>query len=169
MRLNWFRRKQAQPPQSTVAIRLRRANDALRKQDYATAILAYQEMLTDDPENLGVLLNLGTALHLSGQHTRAIERFEQVLARDPQHVVALINLAAAHGALGHLDKGIETLVRALEIDSTRRDLHYNLAALYVRKGQAANALAELELELALHPDHRLARQTLAELRKQLLR
>jgi tetratricopeptide (TPR) repeat protein len=169
VRLNWFRRKEGRPAQPTIAVRLRRANDALRKRDYGAAITAYQEMLTDDPENVGVLLNLGTALHLSGQHTRAIERFEQVLARDPQHVVGLINLAAAHGALGHLDKGIEALVLALEIDSTRRDLHYNLAALYVRKGQAANAMAELELELALHPDHRLARQTLTELRKQLLK
>ncbi|MCE5240820.1 hypothetical protein LLH23_20345, partial [bacterium] len=118
---------------------------------------------------LGVLLNLGTALHLSGQHTPAIERFEQVLARDPGHIVALINLGAAHGALGHLDRGIEALVRALEVDSTRRDLHYNLAALYVRKGRAANAMAELELELALHPDHKLAKDTLAEMRRQLLR
>lgn len=165
----WFRRPKRTPQSREMAVRLRRANDALRRRDHATAITAYQEILGEDPENLGVLLNLGTALHLSGQHTRAIERFEQVLQRDPRHVVALINLGAAHGALGHLDKGIAALVQALQVDSTRRDLHYNLAALYLRQGQAANAMAELELELALHPDHKLAQQTRLELRKQLLK
>ena len=168
MKLGWFGR-QEKPQQSRMALGLRRANDLLRQRNYAGAITAYQQILNEDPENLGVLLNLGTALHLSGQHSRAIERFEQVLARDPNHVVALINLSAAHGALGHLDKGIEALVQALQVDSTRRDLHYNLAALYVRKGQAANAMAELELELAIHPDHKLAQRTRVELRKQLLK
>lgn len=167
MKLPWRRRQE--PEKRDFARQLRLANDALRQRDYPAAIAAYKAILDADPENLGVLLNLGTALHLSGQHTPAIERFEQVLARDPRHVVALINLGAAHGALGHLDRGIEALVCALEVDSTRRDLHYNLAALYIRKGQAANAMAELELELALHPDHKLAKETLAELRKQLLR
>ncbi len=166
MKLPWRRQE---PEKQDFARQLRLANDALRTNNYPVAIAAYKAILDADPENLGVLLNLGTALHLSGQHTPAIERFEQVLARDPGHVVALINLGAAHGALGHLDRGIEALVRALEVDSTRRDLHYNLAALYVRKGQAANAMAELELELALHPDHKLAKETLAEMRKQLLR
>lgn len=164
--LSWRKRP---PKASAHARQLRLANDALRKSDYAGAIAAYKAILDEDPENLGVLLNLGTALHLAGQHTPAIERFEQVLQRDPNHVVALLNMAAAHGALGHLDKSMATLVRAVEIDSTRRDLHYNLAALYLRKGEVANAMAELELELALHPDHRLAKETLAELRKQLLR
>ncbi|MCE5240816.1 tetratricopeptide repeat protein, partial [bacterium] len=129
MKLPWRRQE---PEKQDFARQLRLANDALRKNDYPAAIAAYKAILDADPGNLGVLLNLGTALHLSGQHTPAIERFEQVLARDPGHVVALINLGAAHGALGHLDRGIEALVRALEVDSTRRDLHYNLAALYQR-------------------------------------
>jgi len=165
MKLPWRRQE---PEKRDFARQLRLANDALRKNDYPAAIAAYKTILDADPGNLGVLLNLGTALHLSGQHTPAIERFEQVLARDPQHVVALINLGAAHGALGHLDRGVEALTRALAVDSTRRDLHYNLAALYIRKGQAANAMAELELALALHPDHKLAKETITELRKQLL-
>lgn len=164
--MRWIKRK---TEQATHARRLRLANDALRKRDFSAAIAAYQEILADDSDNLGVLVNLGTALHLAGQHSAAIERFEQVLQREPRHAVALINLGAAHGALGHLDKGIEALTQALQVEATRRDLHYNLAALYLRKGQVANAMAELELELALHPDHKLARETVAELRKQMLR
>ena len=49
-----------------------------------------------------------------------------------------------------------------------RDVHYNLASLHLREGQPLLALAELELELAMHPDHKLAKETLAELRKQLM-
>jgi len=156
-----FRRRRPTPVHRS----LTQANDALRKNDLATAIKLYNEFLQEHPEHLGALVNLGTALHLSGQHSRAIERFQQALSHDPDNAAVLINLAAAHGALGHLDKGIQTLIRVLDIAPTKRDLHYNLAALYLRKGQLANAMAELELELALHSDHRLASQTLNELRR----
>ena len=156
------------PRQPRPGRQLRQANEALRKGDHATAISLYNALLADDPDNVVALLNLGTALHLTGQHTPAIARFERVLELSPGHVTALINLAAAHGALGHLDKAIQILAQALEIDATKRDLHYNLAALYVRKGLLANAMAELELELAFHPDHALATSTLHELRRQYL-
>lgn len=156
-----FRRR----PQPSTHRLLTQANEALRKNDLPAAITLYNQFLQEHPEHLGALVNLGTALHLSGQHSRGIERFEQVLSHDPDNATALINLAAAHGALGHLDKGIEILIRALESAPTKRDLHYNLAALYLRQGKIANAMAELELELALHPDHRLATQTLTELRR----
>lgn len=147
---------------------LQRANAALRQRDYATAIAEYKALLAADPDKVPLLVNLGTALHLAGQHTPAIERFERVLQLDPYHVTALINLGAAHATLGHLDRAISILAQALEVDATQRDLHYNLAALYVRQGLIPNAMAELELELAMHPDHDLAKSTLAELRKQYL-
>ncbi|MEN6644545.1 MAG: tetratricopeptide repeat protein [Armatimonadia bacterium] len=156
-----FRRRRQSPAHRS----LTQANEALRKGDLPSAITLYNEFLQEHPEHLGALVNLGTALHLSGQHSRAIERFQQALSHDPGNASALINLAAAHGALGHLDKGIQTLVRALDVAPTKRDLHYNLAALYLRKGELANAMAELELELALHSDHKLASQTLNELRR----
>lgn len=149
-------------------LRMQAANGALRRRDYATAIAQYEALLAEAPDNVAVLLNLGTALHLAGRHTPAIERFEQVLQREPANVTALINLAAAHGALGHLDKAIGILTQALQLDATKRDLHYNLAALYARKGLVPNAMAELELELAMHPDHALAKTTLTELRRQYL-
>lgn len=152
--------------QPSLQQRLRQANEALRKHDLPAAIKAYQQILEQDPGNVGVVLNLGAALHLAGQHTPAIERFEEALQHEPHNVTALINLSAAHGSLGHLDKGIAALVRALELDSTKRDLHYNLAVLYLRKGELANAMAELELELAMHPDHALASSTLLQLRRQ---
>lgn len=164
--MRWLKRRATKDPQ---AQRLRQANDALRKRDYAAAIAIYKEILAADPENLAVLLNLGAAYHLAEQHSLAIECFEKVLQRDAENVTALINVAAAHGALGHLDQGIAALTKALQVDATRQDLHYNLAALYLRKGQIANAMAELELELALHPRHKLARQAAEELRKRFLR
>jgi tetratricopeptide (TPR) repeat protein len=147
---------------------LRKAREALRRHDYPAALAIYKALLDEAPDNITLMLNYGTALHLAGQHTPAIEQFERALQLDPRNATALINLAAAHGALGHLDRGIEALIRALEIEPTKRDLHYNLAALYVRKGLLPNALAELELELAVHPDHALAKSTLAELRRHYL-
>lgn len=159
-----FRRR----PESDLRRRLQAANEALRKRDLPTAITAYLEVLTADPENLSALMNLGTALHLSGQHTAAIERFGEVLARDPGNATAYINLGAAHGSLGHLDRAMESLLKALELAPMKRDVHYNLATLYLRKGEVVRAMAELELELAMHPDHVPAQKAVAELRRQQL-
>ncbi len=157
-----FRRR----PGSDLRRRLKAANEALRKRDLPAAIAAYGEVLATDPENQSALMNLGTALHLSGQHTAAIERFEQVLAHDPANATAYINLGAAHGSLGHLDRAMEALLKALELAPMKRDIHYNLATLYLRKGEVVRAMAELELELAMHPDHVPAQKAVAELRRQ---
>ena len=127
-----------------------------------------ERVLAEHPDNLTACLNLGVALHLSGQHTPAIAQFEHALTLDPHNATAAMNLGAAHAALGHLDRAIAALIRALEAAPAKRDLHYNLAALYLRKGEAARAMAELELELALNPDHALAKQAAEELRKQML-
>jgi tetratricopeptide (TPR) repeat protein len=161
------RRRDTEPRRGTSVLQrqLRAANEALRRRDLEGAITGYQEVLAADPANLSALMNLGTALHLSGQHTAAIERFAQVLERDPSNATAFVNLGAAHGSLGHLDKATAALLQALEIAPMKQDIHYNLAALYLRKGEVARAMAELETELALNPDHVLAQQTADELRR----
>lgn len=159
----WPFRRSAQPSLRQL---MKAANRALRRRDLPAAIAGFEAVLAADPDNESALLNLGTALHLTGQHTAAIARFEAALARNPANATGWLNLAAARGALGHLDRGIEALIKAVELAPTKRDLHYNLAALYLRKGEPARAMAELELELALHPDHALAKQVAAELRRQ---
>lgn len=143
------------------------ANRALQRHNLPEAIAAYRAVLAEYPENLTACLNLGVALHMSGQHTPAIEQFEHALALDPKNATAAMNLGAAHAALGHLDRGIEALIRALEAAPAKRDIHYNLAALYLRKGEAARAMAELELELALNPDHALAKKAAEDLRRRM--
>ncbi|NPV47545.1 MAG: tetratricopeptide repeat protein [Armatimonadetes bacterium] len=157
-----FRRR----PDRDLRRQLQAANEALRKRDLPTAITAYREVLAADPENLSALMNLGTALHLSGQHTAAIECFEQALQRDPANATAYVNLGAAHGSLGHLDRAMKALLKALDLAPMKRDIHYNLATLYLRKGEVVRAMAELELELAIHPDHVPAQKAVAELRRQ---
>ena len=63
---------------------------------------------------------------------------------------------------------MEALLKALEIDPKHRDCHYNLAIAQQKKGRPLAALAELELELALHPDHRPAVELAVHLRSALM-
>jgi len=64
------------------------------------------------------------------------------------------------------NKRIDLLIEALNIDAEFRDVHYNLAIAYWRKGRVPEAMAELEMELALHPDHDPAKQAVAQLKQE---
>jgi tetratricopeptide (TPR) repeat protein len=76
---------------------------------------------------------------------------------EPGRPKAWVNLAAAETALGHLERAREALERVAQEHPRHPDVHYNLATLYLRQSRPLLALAELELELAAHPRHRLAR------------
>jgi len=91
-----------------------------------------------------------------------------VIELRPHEARAHLNLAAAENALGHLDRAERALLRALEINPQQQGVHYNLAVLYLKRNQLANAMAEMELELAVNPGHRETQVALRALRDRLL-
>lgn len=58
-----------------------RANIYVKQKNYDKALETYQTLLTQAPEELGVIYNLGEVLFLQSKYTEALEKFSQALEK----------------------------------------------------------------------------------------
>lgn len=144
--------------------RFKEGTRALESGDFDRAIKALSALVEGQPDYVAGRVNLGHAYYSNGEYVAAARQFQEAHAQEPDNPRILLNHAAAKSALDQLDDAIDLLVEALNIDPEFRDVHYNLAIAYWRKGRRPEAMAELEMELALHPDHEQAKQAVTKLR-----
>jgi len=160
----WPFRRQPPTPKSQLAAAQKRA----ARGDLEGAVALLLEVREAEPDNLAAVVNLGAVYYTLGRYTPAIEQFEHALRLEPDDPTVWLNLGAARNALGHLDKAIEALLKALELDPEHPEAHYNLAVAFLKRKQPLEALAELELELAVNPGNDRARKAAARLKAELL-
>lgn len=146
--------------------RFKEGTRALESGDFNTAIDVLVPLVEDEPDYVAARVNLGHAYYSTAEYVAAARQFEEAHQREPDNPKILLNQAAAKSALDQLDEAIDLLIEALNIDPKFRDVHYNLAIAYWRKGRVPEAMAELEMELALHPDHEPAKQAAARLKEE---
>jgi tetratricopeptide (TPR) repeat protein len=98
-----------------------------------------------DPQNVQLLVDLGTIRLMAGEAGPAREAFEAALARNP-------GVARAHSSLGFIDAqagvvvpALEHLKKALALDPRECETLLALASLSSRRGGAAAARPYLEL------------------------
>lgn len=152
---------------SDEADRRKRFRDATRRLEggeRSEAIRILAEVVEEHPDDLASRVNLGAAYYGAGEYVAAARQFEAAQELEPENLRVLLNLAAARSALDQVDAAIDLLLQILEIDPQFRDVHYNLALAYGRKNRLPEAMAELEMELALHPDHEAAREQMERLK-----
>lgn len=144
--------------------RFRDATRALERGERSEAIRGLSEVVEEDPEHFAARVNLGTAYYSEGEYVAAARQFEAARELQPENPKVLLNLAASRNQLDQVEEAIDLLLEVLELDPQFRDVHHNLAIAYWRQGKLPQAMAELEMELALHPDHEAAKQTAERLR-----
>ena len=144
--------------------RFKEGTRALERGELGEAIEIFAALVQDEPDYVAARVNLGNAYYTHGEYVAAVRQFEEAHTRQPENPKILLNLAASKSALDQLDEAIDLLIEALNVDPEYRDVHYNLAIAYWRKGREPEAMAELEMELALHPDHQPAKEAVARLR-----
>ena len=83
---------------------------------FEEAIPIYTELSRALPNNPGLLMNLGMALHMAGQDRKAAPQFEAVLKLQPDHVPARLFLGAALIRLGEPAKAVGPLRRVLQAE-----------------------------------------------------
>ncbi len=156
-----FKRREPESPED----RFKQGTRAIEQGHLAKGIDILTELTRDEPTNIEAAVNLGAARFTVGDFGAAEREFGRALEHSPDNPKILLNLAAVKSSMERLDEAIDLLMRILEIDPQFRDCHYNLAIAYWRKGHVPEAMAELELELALHPDHKLARELATQIRE----
>ncbi len=135
-----------------LAAKSQRAKEFMAQGKFAEAILLYRELNQAVPGNPGLMLNLGMALHLTGDDRASIPQLEAVVKLDPKLVPAWLFLGAARLELGQARTGLEALKMVLHLQPDHRGALEMLASALLsldRPTEAANQyhkLAELDPE-----------------------
>lgn len=135
---------------------------------FAEAAGEFQKALAEAPGSADLYYNLGTVLAADGRHPEAVAAFRAALGLRPQDAATLNNLGNSLMALGCHEEAESSFAQALKYDRRNRTIIGNragnlslLAAGRRENGREGEALAPLELAVALDPDNAEAWNNLA--------
>ena len=125
------------------------------------------------PDDIDVLINLGSAYILAGRHRLAVPLLERASELDPDNPAVWSNLAAAY--LGQIilstrakqDKALAAYRRVIELDASYPHAHYNMGLIHIdrRDWDAAYIAFTLAIESNPHDeDAHVLRQRVEQLR-----
>ena len=154
---------------------LAKARGLIDAGDTAGAISIYEGLLSDDPRNPTLLMNLTVARFKAGEYRETITLCERILRSRPQIAPALLFLGASHYQLGDYESAVHPLRKFLEMRSGERNARLMLAESFLLLGRRRDALAHfLSVSAQLESDprvwyglnraaHSLARETAARI------
>ena len=129
---------------------------AMAERRFADAAKIYGGLVEQIPDNPGLLLNLGMALHMSGQDERAIPQFEKALAMAPDIYPALLFLGASHLRLNRPAKAVEPLEKAAKLATEEVEARRMLGDAYTQLGRPREALRHQDKVSQLAPGEPMA-------------
>ncbi len=88
---------------------------AMRAKRFERAAELYRELKRAIPDNPGLTMNLGLALHSSGRYEAALEQFGQVVRLDPSMGPAWLLLGVGNLKLGRSSAALAPLEKAVEL------------------------------------------------------
>lgn len=98
---------------------------------FEEAVPIYRDLVRAVPDNPGLIMNLGLALHMAGQDRQAIPHFEAALNLEPSLFPANLFLGASYLRLGEPARAIGPLEKAVHSEPGNKDARRLLAdALY---------------------------------------
>mgnify|MGYP000172402719 CR=1 FL=1 len=146
-----------------------RAKALLAETKFTEAAAIYTELVQQIPNNPGLLLNQGMALHMSGADAKAIPPLEAALKLNPNIPPALLFLGASYLRTGQPAKALLPLEKFTTLDPNHIEARQMLIDAANTSGQPARAIPHLE-KLGLYYDlgrtyQALAFDTFAQLEK----
>src|SRR5438309_4634594 len=115
------------PQTDSLALKSQRAKQLMAEGNFAQAIPLYRELNQAVPNNPGLMLNLGMALHMAGKKREAIPELEAVVKLDPALAPAWLFLATARLQLGETTAGIKPLTKVLDLQPDHPEARHMLA------------------------------------------
>ncbi len=121
-----------------------RAKVLLAENKFAEAAVLYTELVQAIPNNPGLLLNQGMALHLSGADQKAIAPLEAALKLNPNIPPALLFLGASYLRSGQPAKALAPLEKFIAADPNHVEARQMIIDAAHSSGQPQRALPHLE-------------------------
>jgi lipoprotein NlpI len=101
---------------------------------------AYRAALELDPDNAGVLHNLGVLVARRGDPSAALELFDRLLASQPYYASAHFNRGNALRALGRQQDAIQAFRSVTALEPDHHDAHRSLGFLWLAAGERDRSL-----------------------------
>jgi len=114
---------------------------------------AYNEVLSDDPNNLYALSNLGVVHYKTGKLPQAEKILTKAAVIAPQDFFVNCTLGIVYYRQGKFEKAIESLTKAVTIDPANATAHNYLGIAASQKGWFEAAVKELETATTLNPQY----------------
>lgn len=149
--------------------RFRRARELEREGDIGGAILIYQQLLLEEPDNIKARNNLGCLYDAQGKPILALEQYETARNLAPDNIDVLINIGDALVTLTKYDQAEREYRRAQKLDPARADVYVQLGILYFKRGLYGQAEVELKKAIELDAENGLAYFYRGESLNQLMR
>ena len=116
------------PQTDSLALKSQRAKQLMADGNFAQAIPIYRELNQAVPNNPGLILNLGMALHMAGKEREAVSELEAAVKLDPRLAPAWLFLGTARLQLGETTAGIKALTKVLDLQPDQPEARQMLAS-----------------------------------------
>src|SRR6266576_7062547 len=133
-------------------VKSQQAKQLMAQGRFAEAIPIYRELNQALPNNPGLLLNLGMALHMTGNERRSIPPLEAAVKLDPKIVPAWLFLGTARLQLGQIPAAMDALNTVLRLQPDHRDALAMLAGALLSLDRAAEAAEQYGKLAELNPE-----------------
>ena len=137
------------------------------------ALPLLRQALERQPDDVGILLNLGGAYVLLGRHEEAIAVLERATQLAPDEPMAWCNLGAAllrlpgEGTGGDQLRAVDAFCRGLELDPRAPNVAYNLGLIHRDREEWSEAARYFALAASADPDDNDARSLLQKMEARL--
>jgi putative PEP-CTERM system TPR-repeat lipoprotein len=142
---HWFEEQPAD-----VSVRIYYGNHLLQRKKYREAASEYERVLTRNPNDPDVLNNYAWVLDQIDD-PRAKSVAERANAARPNSAAALDTIGVILIKRGDFEQGIDALQRALTLAPEAGEVRYHLAQAWLKAGNRAKAVRELEVLIAHYP------------------
>ena len=130
------------PQMEGLSVKSQQAKQLMAEGKFRQAIAVYRELNEAVPNNPGLKLNLGMALHLAGKKREAIPELEQAVKLDPQLAPAWLFLGTTRLQLGETAAAIKPLRTVLQLQPEQHQARKMLADALLSLGRLEDAGAE---------------------------
>jgi tetratricopeptide (TPR) repeat protein len=135
-----------------LAMKSQRAKDLMADGKFAEAVPLYRELNQAVPNNPGLLLNLGMALHMAGDERNSVPQLQAAVKLDPKLAPAWLFLGAARLQLGNVPAAVEALKMVLGLQPDHRGALEMLAGALLSLDRAAEAADQYRKLADLDPE-----------------
>ena len=98
-----------------LAAKSQRGSELMQSGRFEVAVPIYQDLVRAVPNNPSLLMNLDSALYMTGQNRKAIPQFEAALKLDPDLLPANLFLGASRLRLGESAKTVAALEKGVQV------------------------------------------------------